>query len=128
KLSDAERAMLADIGHRLGRKVLAEVATVARPETILAGYGKLIARKFDGSKARRRPGRPRIKREVEELIVRTTRRLPTKQLLQLGGRGNRSVTPKIACRERVSVASAEQNQWPDPPARYMRELVQIPPS
>ena len=30
KLSDAERATLADIGHRLGRKVLAEVATVAR--------------------------------------------------------------------------------------------------
>ena len=70
KLSDAERATLADIGHRLGRKVLAEVATVARPETILAWYRKLIARKFDGSKARRRPGRPRIKREVEELIVR----------------------------------------------------------
>jgi transposase InsO family protein len=43
---------------------------VARPETILAWYRKLIARKFDGSKARRRPGRPRIKREVEELIVR----------------------------------------------------------
>src|SRR5262245_24515020 len=70
KLADAERATLADIGHRLGRKVLAEVATVARPETILAWYRKLIARKFDGSKARRRPGRPRIKREVEELIVR----------------------------------------------------------
>src|SRR5215831_16684408 len=70
KLSDAERATLADIGHRLGRKILAEVATVARPETILAWYRKLIARKFDGSKARRRPGRPRIKREVEELIVR----------------------------------------------------------
>jgi transposase InsO family protein len=70
KLSDAERATLAEIGHRLGRKVLAEVATVARPETILAWYRKLIARKFDGSKARRRPGRPRIKREVEELIVR----------------------------------------------------------
>jgi hypothetical protein len=30
KLSDAERATLAEIGHRLGRKVLAEVATVAR--------------------------------------------------------------------------------------------------
>jgi hypothetical protein len=55
KLSDAERATLAEIGHRLGRKVLAEVATVARPETILAWYRKLIARKFDGSKARRRP-------------------------------------------------------------------------
>jgi putative transposase len=76
KLSDAERATLAEIGHRLGRKVLAEVATVARPETILAWYRKLIARKFDGSKARRRPGRPRIKREVEELIVRIAKGKP----------------------------------------------------
>ncbi len=70
KLSDAERATLGEIGHRLGRKVLAEVATVARPDTILAWYRKLVARKFDGSKGRRGPGRPRLKREVEQLIVR----------------------------------------------------------
>ena len=70
KLSDAERATLAEIGHRLGRKALAEVATVARPDTILAWYRKLVARKFDGSKARRSPGRPRIKWEIEQLIVR----------------------------------------------------------
>ena len=70
KLSDAERAMLGEIGHRLGRKALAEVATVARPDTILAWYRKLVARKFDGSKARQGPGSPRIKREVELLIVR----------------------------------------------------------
>jgi putative transposase len=50
KLSAAERATLAEIGHRLGRKVLAEVANVARPDTILAWYRKLVAHKFDGSK------------------------------------------------------------------------------
>src|SRR5246500_489280 len=70
KLSDAERAMLGEIGHRLGRKVLGEVANVARPDTILAWYRKLVARKFDRSKARRSPGRARISREVEQLIVR----------------------------------------------------------
>jgi putative transposase len=43
---------------------------VARPDTILAWYRKLVARKFDGSKTRRSPGRPRIKRAVEQLIVR----------------------------------------------------------
>jgi len=37
KLSDAERATLGEIGHRLGRKVLAAVATVARPDTIWPG-------------------------------------------------------------------------------------------
>jgi hypothetical protein len=70
KLSDADRATLGEIGHRLGRTVLAEVATVARPDTIVAWYRKLVARKFDGSRARRGPGRPRINREVEQLIVR----------------------------------------------------------
>jgi putative transposase len=73
KLSDAERATLGEIGHRLGHRVLAEVANVARPDTILGWYRKLVARKFDGSKARRSPGRPRIKREVEQLIVRMAR-------------------------------------------------------
>src|SRR6266542_1172090 len=67
KLSDAERATLGEIGHRLGRKVLGEVANMARPDTILAWYRKLVAREFDGSKARGGPG---IKREVEQLIVR----------------------------------------------------------
>ena len=38
KLSDAERGVLGEIGHRLGRKVLAEVATVAQPDTILGWY------------------------------------------------------------------------------------------
>ena len=49
---------------------LAEVASVARSDTILAWYRKFIACKFDGSKARRGPGRPRIKRDVEQLIIR----------------------------------------------------------
>ena len=70
KLSEAERGALGEIGHRLGRKVLADVATIAQPDTILGWYRKLVARKFDGSKARRGSGRPRIKREVEQLIIR----------------------------------------------------------
>jgi hypothetical protein len=70
ELSDGERGALGEIGYRLGRKVLADVASVARPDTILGWYRKLIARKFDGSKARNGPGRPRVEREVEVLIIR----------------------------------------------------------
>src|SRR5450631_2595585 len=70
RLSDTERAKLGEIGRRLGRKALGEVATAALPDTILAWYRGLVARKFDGSQKRRAPGRPRINREVEELIVR----------------------------------------------------------
>src|SRR5665811_1815785 len=66
----AERAKPGEIGRRLGRKALCEVATAALPDTILAWYRRLVTRKFDGSQKRRTPGRPRINREVEELIVR----------------------------------------------------------
>ena len=59
-LSDAERASLAEIGYRLGRKALEDVATAAKPDTILGWYRRLVARKFDGSKSRRSPGRPRV--------------------------------------------------------------------
>ena len=62
--------MFAEIGKRLGRKLLADVACVAKPETILAWYRRLIARKFDRSKHRRYPGCPRVDAEVEALIIR----------------------------------------------------------
>src|SRR3974390_985949 len=69
-LSDAERMTLSEIGRRLGRKALGEVATAALPDTILGWYRRLVARKFDGSCARRAPGRPPIGKDIEELIVR----------------------------------------------------------
>jgi hypothetical protein len=37
-LSDVERRSLAEIGKRLGRRLLSEVACVAKPETILGWY------------------------------------------------------------------------------------------
>src|SRR3954452_24649324 len=70
RLSDPERSTLAEIGKRLGRKCLAEAACVAKPETILAWYRRLIARKFDGSKYCSYPGRPRVGPELEALILR----------------------------------------------------------
>ena len=73
RLSDPERETLAEIGKGLGRRALAEVARVAKPDTILRWYRKLIAEKFDGSKHRSYPGRPRISPEVEALIVKLAR-------------------------------------------------------
>ena len=70
KLTDGERRTLAHIGKQLGRKALAEVATIVRPDTILAWHRRLVARKFDGSKKRTSPGRPRVDRALEDLIVR----------------------------------------------------------
>src|SRR6476620_11627142 len=69
RLTDPERSTLAEIGKRLGRKALENVACVAKPDTILAWYRRLIAKKFDGSRFRCYPGRPRISREVTDLII-----------------------------------------------------------
>ena len=43
RLSDPERSTLAEIGKRLGRKALVQVAGVAKPDTILGWYRRLIA-------------------------------------------------------------------------------------
>jgi hypothetical protein len=62
RLSDGERATLAEIGKRLGRKGLQPVARLAKPDTILAWYRRLVAEKFDGSKQRHPPGRAPVQR------------------------------------------------------------------
>jgi hypothetical protein len=38
QLADGEKRTLAEIAHRLGRKVLAEVAVAAKPDTILRWF------------------------------------------------------------------------------------------
>lgn len=73
QFTPSERRSLAEIGKRLGRKALEELATIVRPDTILGWYRKLIARKFDGSKKRRGPGRPKTAKEIEELVLRVAR-------------------------------------------------------
>jgi hypothetical protein len=68
-LSDAEKASLAEIAHRLGRKALDDLAAAARPETLLSWYRKLIANKYDGSRNRKSWGRPRTDQETERLVI-----------------------------------------------------------
>ena len=69
RLNDDQRRRLAVKGRALGRKILAEVATLVTPVTLLAWHRKLIAQKYDGT-AHRSPGRPRIAGEIEALVVR----------------------------------------------------------
>jgi hypothetical protein len=73
RLADPERVTLAEIAKRYGRKALKEVAQGAKPDTILAWYRRLIAQKFDGSRHRGYPGRPRVSSEIEALVVRMAR-------------------------------------------------------
>jgi putative transposase len=73
RLSDAERSTLAEIAKRLGRKALQDIARVAKPDTILAWYRRLVAHKFDGSRQRAYPGRPQVCLKLEALVVRFAR-------------------------------------------------------
>jgi putative transposase len=72
RLTDADRRRLAIVGKELGLKVLAKIATIAAPETILRWYRELVAKKYDGSK-QRGPGRPRKAAEIVELVLKTVR-------------------------------------------------------
>src|SRR5438876_583019 len=65
-----ERATLAGMAKRLGRKALQEIACIAKPDTILAWHRKLVAQKFDGSKTRGWAGRPRVDATIEERVVK----------------------------------------------------------
>src|SRR5215470_1235517 len=69
RLNDDQRRRLAAKAKGLGRKLLAEVATIVTPETLLAWHRKLIANKYDGT-AERGPGRPRRAIDIETLVVR----------------------------------------------------------
>src|SRR5256714_7105932 len=77
RLTDTERRRLAALAHRLGRKRLTEVASLATPDTLLRWYKRLIADKFDGSKKRKELGRPRVSEEVEQIVMRMAQENPT---------------------------------------------------
>jgi len=69
RFTDDQRRRLATKAKGLGRKLLAEFATIVTPETLLAWHRKLIAQKYDGS-GKRGPGRPRAADEIEALVTR----------------------------------------------------------
>jgi len=69
RFTDNQRRRLAAKAKRLGRKVLAQVATIVTPETLLAWHRRLITQKYDGSSSRK-PGRPKTSTEISKLITR----------------------------------------------------------
>ncbi len=69
-LNDTERQTLAEIGKKLGKQALEEIAKAAKPDTILGWHRKLIADKFNGSEQRKSLGRPRVDKELEDWVVK----------------------------------------------------------
>jgi hypothetical protein len=72
-LTDAERKTLAEMGHTLGRQALQEIATIAQPDTILAWHRKFLDQHDVRLPQRQSVGRPRIDKELEDLVVRMAR-------------------------------------------------------
>jgi transposase InsO family protein len=75
RLTDDDRRRLAVLGARLGRRILAEVATIVTPDTILRWHRQLIARKW--TYPRHRPGRPGVLLEIRRLAVRMATENPS---------------------------------------------------
>jgi hypothetical protein len=75
RLTDPQRRRLAVRGRPLGRRVLAQVASLVTPDTILRWYRRLIAAQYDGS-ARRGRGRSMTRHAVAALVVRMARENP----------------------------------------------------
>ena len=83
--------------------MLAEIASVATPATLLRWYRYLIAAKYDGSK-NRSPGRPPTAKDIRELIVRMARENPTWGYTRLEER--RSFSTALGAHPRVTRSRA----------------------
>src|SRR5579859_1038137 len=67
--TDAERQTLAELAKEVGRKALSNLDPIVTPATLLRWHRELVAKKWTFLE-RRRPGRPRTKFDMEQLIVR----------------------------------------------------------
>ena len=74
RLTDDQRRRLAVRGKAIGRRALAEVASLVTPDTVLRWHRKLIAQKW--THKRRSPGRRRIMQIIEDLTIRMARENP----------------------------------------------------
>jgi transposase len=76
-LNDDQRRQLAIKGKILGRKMLSDICTIVKPETILRWHRALVADKWNYSKRRKKVGRPSIDQEIVELLLQMARENPT---------------------------------------------------
>lgn len=72
RFNEDQRRRLATKGKQLGRRTLDRFASLVTPGTLLAWHRRLVAQKYDSSKARKL-GRPRTKGEIRELIFKLAR-------------------------------------------------------
>ena len=67
--NDCQRGRLATKGKTLTPNEREECCELVRPKTILEWFRRIYAEKYDSSKSRRRPGRPRKPDEMRKLVL-----------------------------------------------------------
>ena len=115
RFDDGERRRLAEAGHRL-RRLLAEVATLVTPDTILRWHRELVVRKWTY-----RPGRGRpvgLQAHLRALVTRMARENPTwgytriqGALKNLGHRVGRSTIARILRAEGIPPGRQRPMTW-----------------
>jgi transposase InsO family protein len=116
RFTDAQRRRLAAVGVPLGRRLLARVATIVTPDTLLRWHRHLIARKWTYST--RGPGRPSVLPEIRRLVVRMATENPSwgytrlqGALKNLGHRVSRSTIATILKQHDVPPRDERPTPW-----------------
>jgi transposase InsO family protein len=116
RLTDDDRRRLAALGAPLGCRLLARVATIVTPDTMLRWHRQLIARKWTYLK--RRPGRPNVLPEIRRLVVRMATENPSwgytriqGALKNLGHRVARSTIATILKHHGIPPSDERPTSW-----------------
>jgi putative transposase len=114
RFTDAQRRRLAAKARKLNRKTLVGIDPIVTPDALFRWYRNLVARKYDGSKARK-SGRPRTAGSIESLVVRMAQENPTwgytrirKALRNLGHEIGRNTIKRILAAHGIEPATTRR--------------------
>ncbi|MCP5069395.1 MAG: transposase [bacterium] len=116
--TDPQRIRLAKRAKELGRKALHALGTIVTPDTLLAWYRRLVAKKYTAKPGRR--GRPRTHEEIEKLVAEMAVSNPTwgytrirGGLKVLGIKVARSTIARILVRNGIDPVPHRGMRWAD---------------
>jgi putative transposase len=116
RFEDDERRRLGELGHRLGRRLLVQVATVVTPDTILRWHRELVVRKWTYGGAH--PCRAGLQAHLRGLVVRMATENPTwgytriqGALKNVGHRVGRSTIARILRAHGISPGRPRATSW-----------------
>ena len=116
QFTDDDRRRLAVRGHRLGRQVLLQIASVVTPDTIVRWHRQLIVRKW--TYPNKCTGRHGILAEIRHLVVRMAEENPTwgytriqGALQNVGHRVGRSTIARMLKAHGLAPVPARQTSW-----------------